>query len=119
SVGAHIKSPTELLVSTYRKLGLAVTPGIPDPYSVSKSLGQVLLYPPTVAGWSEGRAWMTPGLLFERANFAREVMFPNIIEFRDPSRKPGGEVRRVNRHTAAGMEFTAAPWGEEAAPSSA
>ncbi|RDE07868.1 DUF1800 domain-containing protein [Pelagibacterium lacus] len=119
SVGSHIKSPTELLVSTYRKLGLAVTPGIPDPYSVSKTLGQVLLYPPTVAGWSEGRAWITPGLLFERANFARAVMFPDMIEFRDPNHDPGGEVRRVNRNIAAGMEITAATLEEGAAPSSA
>lgn len=119
SIGAHIKSPTELIVSTYRKLGLAITPGIPDPYTVSKTLGQVLLYPPTVAGWSEGRAWITPGLLFERANFAREVMFPNIIEFRDPNYNPGGEVRRVNRNILAGMEITEATLEDGAAPSSA
>ncbi|QQR38523.1 DUF1800 domain-containing protein [Devosia rhizoryzae] len=117
SVATHIKSPTELLVSTYRKLGLSALPGIPDPYTVSKTLGQVLLYPPTVAGWSEGRAWITPGLLFERANFAREVMFPNIIEFRDPNHNPGGEVRRVNRNIIAGMEITAATMEEGAAPS--
>ncbi|NGP17302.1 DUF1800 domain-containing protein [Devosia chinhatensis] len=117
SVATHIKSPTELLVSTYRKLGLIALPGIPDPYTVSKTLGQVLLYPPTVAGWSEGRAWITPGLLFERANFAREVMFPNIIEFRDPNHNPGGEVRRVNRNIIAGMEITAATMEEGAAPS--
>lgn len=117
SVATHIKSPTELLVSTYRKLGLSSLPGIPDSYTVSKTLGQVLLYPPTVAGWSEGRAWITPGLLFERANFAREVMFPNIIEFRDPNHNPGGEVRRVNRNIIAGMEITAATMEEGAAPS--
>src|SRR5690606_9943616 len=118
SVGTHIKSPTELIVSTYRKLGLSELPGIPDPYTVSKTLGQILLYPPTVAGWSEGRSWITPGLLFERANFAREVMFPNIIEFSDPNHNPGGEVRRVNRNIIAGMEITAATLEDDAAPSS-
>ncbi|HVW93006.1 MAG TPA: DUF1800 domain-containing protein, partial [Devosia sp.] len=74
SMGTHIKSPIELIVSTYRKLGVRELPGIPDLYSVSKTLGQVLLYPPTVAGWGQGKSWITPGLLFERANFAREVM---------------------------------------------
>jgi len=117
SVATHIKSPTELLVSTYRKLGLADLPGIPDPHTVCKTLGQVLLYPPTVAGWGEGRSWITPGLLFERANFAREVMFPNIIEFSDPNHNPGGEVRRVNRNIIAGMEITAATLEDGAAPS--
>ncbi|CDP51368.1 hypothetical protein [Devosia sp. DBB001] len=119
SVGSHIKSPTELIVSTYRKLGLAVMPGIPDPYLVSKTLGQVLLYPPTVAGWGQGRSWITPGILFERGNFAREVMFPNIIDFVDPNYNPGAEIRRVNQNINAGMEITAATLEEGAAPSSA
>ncbi|MET3927919.1 DUF1800 domain-containing protein [Devosia sp. 2618] len=119
STGTHIKSPTELLVSTYRKLGLAELPGIPDPYMVSKTLGQVLLYPPTVAGWGQGRAWITPGLLFERGNFAREVMFPNMLDFVDPNHDAGGEVRRVNRNIIAGMEITAATLEEGSALSSA
>lgn len=117
SVATHIKSPTELIVSTYRKLGVTQLPGIPDPFTVSKTLGQILLYPPTVAGWSEGRAWITPALLFERANFAREVMFPNIIEFSDPLHNPGEEIRRVNRNIIAGMEITAATLEDGAAPS--
>lgn len=117
SVATHIKSPTELIVSTYRKLGLGELPGIPDPYTVSKTLGQVLLYPPTVAGWSQGRSWITPGLLFERANFAREVMFPNIIEFADPLHNPGEEIRRVNRNIINGLEITAATLEDGAAPS--
>lgn len=117
SVATHIKSPVELIVSTYRKLGLTELPGIPDPHTVSKTLGQVLLYPPTVAGWSQGRSWITPGLLFERANFAREVMFPNIIEFSDPLHNPGEEIRRVNRNIIAGMEITAATLEDGAAPS--
>lgn len=119
SVGTHIKSPTELLVSTYRKLGVAQLPSIPDPIMVGKTLGQILLYPPTVAGWGEGRSWITPGLLFERSNFAREVMFPNVIDFADPLYNPGGEVRRVNRNIIAGMEITAATLEEDAAPSTA
>jgi hypothetical protein len=119
SVGTHIKSPTELIVSTYRKLGVTELPGIPDPYTVGRTLGQVLLYPPTVAGWSQGRSWITPGLLYERANFAREVMFPNIIEFVDPNNDPGGEIKRVNRNILEGMEITAATLEDEAAMSSA
>jgi len=117
SVATHIKSPTELIVSTYRKRGLRELPGIPDPYTVSKTLGQILLYPPTVAGWSQGRSWITPGLLFERANFAREVMFPNVIEFSDPLHNPGEEIRRVNRNIINGLEITAATLEDGAAPS--
>ena len=119
SVGTHIKSPTELIVSTYRKLGVKELPGIPDPYSVGRTLGQILLYPPTVAGWSEGRSWITPGLLYERANFAREVMFPNVIDFVDPNNDPGAEIKRVNQNILNGMEITAATLEDGAALSSA
>ncbi len=117
SVATHIMSPTELIVSTYRKLGLTTLPGVPDPYTVGKTLGQILLYPPTVAGWSEGRAWITPGLLFERGNFAREVMFPDMISFVDPNLEPGEIVRRTNANINAGMEITEATLEEGAAPS--
>lgn len=116
---AHIKSPTELVISTYRKLGLDALPGVPDPYSVGRTLGQMLLYPPTVAGWGEGRAWITPGLLFERGNFAQQVLFPDMISFVDPMLNPGGEVRRVNLNINAGQEITAATLEEGAADSSA
>ena len=52
SVGTHIKGPVELIVSTYRRLGLGTTPGMPDFNSASTELGQTLLNPPTVAGWA-------------------------------------------------------------------
>lgn len=118
STGAHVKFPTELIVSTYRRLGVAELPGIPDLHTVSQTLGQVLLNPPTVAGWGEGKAWITPGLLFERANFAREVMFPNMIEFKDPYFDAGDELRRVNRNILAGQEITEATLEENATPNS-
>jgi len=117
SVATHIMSPAELIVSTYRKLGLDALPGIPDPYTVGKTLGQILLYPPTVAGWSEGRAWITPGLLFERGNFAREVMFPDMISFTDPNLDPGDLVRRTNANINAGQDIVEATLDEGAAPS--
>ena len=40
SVGTQIKSPVELAISTYRKLGLANVPGVPDFNSATGALGQ-------------------------------------------------------------------------------
>ena len=76
--GSHIKSPVELMVSTYRFLGLSEVPGVPDFNVVSGALGQRLMHPPTVAGWSQGRSWITPSLMFERNNFILEVLYPDI-----------------------------------------
>ena len=69
------------------------------------------MFPPTVAGWSYGRSWITPSLLIERGNFALDVMF-NDIEFIPTDRYPeyaaGEEIREVHRRIRAGMEMTAA-----------
>ena len=108
SFGTRIKGPVELVVSSYRKLGVKRLPGIPDLNVVSRELGQILLNPPTVAGWAQGRTWITPGLLLARGNFARDVLFPDIINFTDPSFNPGREVKRVNDRILAGMEIAVA-----------
>ena len=108
SFGTRIKGPIELIVSTYRKLGVNRLPGIPDLHVVSRELGQILLNPPTVAGWAQGRAWITPGLLLARGNFARDVLFPDIINFTDPNFNPGREVKRVNDRILAGMQIAVA-----------
>jgi hypothetical protein len=108
SVGTRIKGPVELIVSTYRRLGLKELPGIPDFNATSGELGQVLLNPPTVAGWAQGRAWITPGMLLARGNFARQVVFPDTINFVDPNFDPGREIREVNNRILAGLDIAAA-----------
>jgi uncharacterized protein (DUF1800 family) len=112
SVGTRIKGPVELIVSTYRKLGLDELPGIPDFNAASAELGQVLLNPPTVAGWAQGRAWITPGSLLERGNFALQAVFPDTIDFVDPNFDPGREIREVNNRILHGLDITAATMGK-------
>ena len=112
SVGTRIKSPVELAISTYRKLGLKSVPGVPDFNSETSALGQQLFSPPTVAGWAGGQSWITPGLLLERANFARDVLFPEI-SFLPPDRYTGGgEIRRVAERIRQGMDISTATMDE-------
>ena len=111
SVATRIKSPVELVVSTYHKLGLASVPGVPDLNEVCETLGQRLLHPPTVAGWAYGRSWITPGLLLARGNFALDVMFPDINFIphdRYPEYAAGDEIRTVHERIRAGMDITSA-----------
>jgi hypothetical protein len=108
SVGTRIYSPVELAVSTYRKLGVKSIPGVPDFNLVTGALGQQLFAPPTVAGWPQGQSWITPGLLLERANFGRDVLFPDI-SFLPPDRYTGGgEIQRVARRIRTGMDISTA-----------
>jgi uncharacterized protein (DUF1800 family) len=108
SVGTQIRSPVQLAVSTYHKMGLANVPGVPDFNQATGTLGQQLFAPPTVAGWASGQSWITPGLLLERANFARDILFPNI-SFLPPDRYTGGgEIRRVAERIRRGMDISTA-----------
>ena len=104
NVGTRIKGPVELMVSTYRRLGLERVPGVPDFNVVSGALGQRLMHPPTVAGWSHGRSWITPSLMFERSNFVLDVLFPDI-GFVPPDRYPSytSEIVNVQNRLRQGM----------------
>jgi hypothetical protein len=84
--GAHVKGPVELVVSTYRKMGLETMPGIPGFTPTTQSLGQRLYAPPNVAGWPGDRVWITPATLVLRQNFARYVLFPQERPL--PRRRP-------------------------------
>ena len=84
SYASQIKSPVQLTISTYRKLGLKEIPGMPDFRTVTRDLGQELSYPPNVAGWEGGAAWINPATLLARGNFARELLFPDARGFTVP-----------------------------------
>ena len=108
SVATQIKSPVQLAVSTYRKLGLTRLPTIPDFNRLTAGLGQTLFNPPNVAGWAGGRTWITPALLLERGNLFRGVLFPDRDGFWAPDRNVPGIYARVGRRLEQGMNITAA-----------
>ena len=86
SMGTQVKGPVQLVVSTYKKLGLTEVPTAPAFHQTTAGLGQALCVPPNVAGWKGGRTWMNPATLLDRENFARHVLFPKEIP--PPTRKP-------------------------------
>jgi hypothetical protein len=84
-------------------------PGVPDFNEVTASLGQHLFHPPTVAGWAQGKSWITPALLIERGNFAQDVMFPDYIPAdRYPVYPTGDEIRAVHEKIRAGLDISTA-----------
>ena len=108
SVGSQIKSPVQMVVGTYRKLGLAAVPGVPDFHVTTERLGQRLFEPPNVAGWEGGRAWITSATLLERGNFGRHLLFPDMFEFRTPDPLYSDTLVEVGTKIAAGAEITQA-----------
>ena len=108
SYATQVKSPIQLVVSTYRKLGLTVLPTVPDFGRLTGRLGQTLFNPPNVAGWAGGRTWITPALLLDRGNLFREVLFPDTDGFRAPDRSLPGVYAAVGERIEQGMNITAA-----------
>ena len=66
---ALVKTPAELAAQT-----LKATEASPKSYTAAAlamaSMGQVLFYPPNVAGWPGGTSWINSSTLLNRINFA-------------------------------------------------
>ena len=109
TVATRIKPPVELLIATYKKMGLTAVPGLPDFNEQSEMLGQKLFYPPNVAGWAQGRSWITPGLLLARGNVIYDTVYPPI-DFVAPDRVPNGlyQITSVADKLAQGQDVTTA-----------
>jgi len=112
----QIKSPVQLVVSTYKKMGLTQVPTIPDFGRMTAGLGQSLFDPPNVAGWAGGRTWITPSTLLQRGNLFRGVLFPDVKGFRPPDRTMSATDARVGQRISQGMGITEATKEVEAAP---
>ena len=85
---AAVKSPTEYVVGAVRHLG------VEDPDWIRLGgamtlMGQRLFFPPTVAGWDGGTAWMNSGTVFTRSDVAAALIagrlgVPNLVPLASP-----------------------------------
>ncbi|MCH8203871.1 MAG: DUF1800 domain-containing protein [Candidatus Hydrogenedentes bacterium] len=79
AVGTQIKSPVQFMVQLVRDLHLEE-----PPYSAmaraSAQLGQNLFFPPNVAGWEGGRAWINANTLLARYNIPRTLVVAHMVE---------------------------------------
>ncbi|WP_259017034.1 DUF1800 domain-containing protein [Emticicia fluvialis] len=72
NIGSHIKSPIELLVGM--KTTMQIHFDDPEaPLLIERLLGQILLYPPNVAGWPGGKNWIDSSSLLFR------MQLPSLI----------------------------------------
>jgi uncharacterized protein (DUF1800 family) len=69
---ALVKSPVEFVVGAHQGFGLdQIQPNAPRALS---SMGQILFYPPNVAGWPGGENWITSQTIIARQNFAASLV---------------------------------------------
>jgi len=65
NIGSHVKSPVELIVGIRRILPMKIQ-NEEVQLLVQRLLGQLLFYPPNVAGWPEGMNWIDSSTLMFR-----------------------------------------------------
>jgi len=97
NIGNKIKSPVELLVGIRRLLPMQIE-NEEVQLVFQKALGQVLFFPPNVAGWPGGRNWIDSSSLMLRLRVPQ--IFTNADEFAikpkdddDTSMGQGGEMK--------------------------
>jgi uncharacterized protein (DUF1800 family) len=71
--GALVKSPVELVVGTLRQFGVAIEEPLPF-VLLLRNLGQDILSPPNVKGWTGGEAWIDSRTLLARKQFLERLM---------------------------------------------
>ena len=80
NIGNLIKSPVEFLVGLNRQF--YITYQKPEVLLLfQRALGQVLFYPPNVAGWPGGRNWIDSSSLMYRLKIPSTVLNDGVIDF--------------------------------------
>jgi hypothetical protein len=76
NIGTHIKSPIELMAGIRRSLPMDLALPESQLY-LQKVLGQILFYPPNVAGWPGGQNWIDSSSLMFR------MRLPQILAMKE------------------------------------
>ena len=101
NVGAHIKSPVELLAGLRHTLSVQFE----QPQSqifVQRTLGQILFYPPNVAGWPGGKNWIDSSSLLFRMQLPNYVLKAAEVAVRP---KDEGDVNAESLARKGGSRF--------------
>ncbi len=100
NIGSKIKSPVELLVGLRRQLGIEFQ----NPQAqlfIQKALGQMLLNPPNVAGWPQGKAWIDSSSLLLRLKIPQAMYLASEVDFelkdRGDAQQMEPEIRKLRK----------------------
>jgi hypothetical protein len=84
NIGTHIKSPIELIAGIRRTLPMSFTTPDVQLY-LQKVMGQILFYPPNVAGWPGGKNWIDSSSLMFRMRLPQLVTLNESFLFKAKS----------------------------------
>jgi uncharacterized protein (DUF1800 family) len=103
NIGTRIKSPVELLVGIRRSMPMDILMPESQLY-LQKILGQVLFYPPNVAGWPGGKNWIDSSSLMFRLRIPQLLANKEAITIRAKSDddQEMGMAKKEERQAKAG-----------------
>ncbi len=112
NIGAQIKSPVELLVGIQRMLPMKFQKD-EALLLVQRALGQLLFYPPNVAGWPGGKTWIDSSTLMLRMRLPQmlndqdefnvsaktddDQMMGRMDNDAEPKAKAGAGIKKLNK----------------------
>lgn len=103
NIGNRIKSPIELMAGMMRMLPM----NIQNPENLivyQKLLGQMLLYPPNVAGWPNGKSWIDSSTLMVRLQIPQIWSGLRPLEY-SPRQDDDIDMGMKSRETALNKSF--------------
>ncbi len=104
NIGCKIKSPVELLAGMKRSLGVTFENDLAV-LGVLRSLGQVPLNPPNVAGWPGGRSWIDNSTLMFRLNLPIYLMRASEVNLRPKTDLNSSTRMKRLKKIAATVDF--------------
>ncbi|AZA54089.1 DUF1800 family protein [Chryseobacterium sp. G0201] len=103
NIGNRIKSPIELMVGMMRTLPMHIQN--PENLIVyQKLLGQILLYPPNVSGWPNGKSWIDSSTLMLRLQIPQIWSGLRPLEY-SPRQDDDIDMGMKSRETALNKSF--------------
>ncbi|WP_313000994.1 DUF1800 domain-containing protein [Chryseobacterium gleum] len=103
NIGSRIKSPIELMAGMMRILPMHIQ----NPENLiiyQKLLGQMLLYPPNVAGWPNGKSWIDSSTLMLRLQIPQIWSGLRPLEY-SPRQDDDIDMGMKSRETALNKSF--------------
>jgi len=74
---ALVKSPAEFVIGAHKALGLRAVD--PSAQRGLNQMGQILFYPPNVAGWPGGQNWVTSQMVIARQNYVAGLVNSQVM----------------------------------------
>jgi len=114
NIGIKIKSPVELMVGIRRMLPMQLQNAAIQ-ILLQRALGQLLFYPPNVAGWPGGKSWIDSSTLMLRLRIPQLIkdddtfyITPKVNDDQQMGMKENFDLAKAKRQSRSGFSIEAA-----------